>query len=89
MWIRSSIVTTIKEGDKIEKDVVHLSMPPTLEDRSYRTMWAFGNHNHVSSAEVHSTTRDNGTIVAIFEQECVSGPNDKKPMVATRICGMG
>lgn len=56
MWIRNSIVTAIKEGDKLEKDVVHLSMPPTLEDRSYRTMWAFGNHNRVSSAKVHSTT---------------------------------
>jgi hypothetical protein len=82
MWIRSSIVTAIKEGDKIEKDVVHLSMPPTLEDRSYQTMWAFRNHNHVSSVEVHLTTQDNGTITSIFEQECVSGPNDQKPMVA-------
>jgi hypothetical protein len=56
MWIKSSIATTIKERDIIEKDVVHLSMSPTLEVRSYRAMWAFGNHIHVSSVEEHLTT---------------------------------
>jgi len=56
MWIKNSIVTTIKEGGIIEKNVVHLSMPPTCEARSYRSMWAFGNHIRVSSVEEHFTT---------------------------------
>jgi hypothetical protein len=30
-WIRTLIVTTIKKGETIEKDVVHRSMPPTFK----------------------------------------------------------
>jgi hypothetical protein len=35
MWIRTFIATTIKEGDIIDKDIVHMSMPSTLEVKSY------------------------------------------------------
>jgi hypothetical protein len=44
-------------------------------------MFAFGNHNCVSNAEEHLTTFDSG-VVATFEQECRSGPNDQKPILA-------
>jgi hypothetical protein len=44
-------------------------------------MLAFGNHNRVSSAKEHLTTQNNGIVAAIFEQECVSRPNDRRPMV--------
>jgi hypothetical protein len=54
----------------IERDVVHMLMPPTFEAKSYCAMWAFGNHIHVSSVKKHLTTFDNG-VVATFEQECV------------------
>jgi hypothetical protein len=33
-WIRSSITIAIKKGETIEKDVVHISMPP-IEAKSY------------------------------------------------------
>ncbi len=49
-WIRNSITTTVKEENKIEKDAMHVSMPPTFEARSYQAMWVFGNHIRVSSA---------------------------------------
>ncbi len=35
MRIRILSVTTIKEGKTIEKDAVHMSMPPTFKARSY------------------------------------------------------
>jgi hypothetical protein len=66
MWIRTCIATSIKEGDILDKDIVHMSMPPTLGAKSYRTMWALGNHIHVSSAEEHSTTCDSG-VATTFE----------------------
>jgi hypothetical protein len=69
-WVRSLIVVVIKNGDVIEKDVVHMLMPLTFEAKSYQAMWAFGNHIHVSSAEEHLTTFDNG-VPKTFEQECV------------------
>jgi hypothetical protein len=34
MWIKNSVATTIK-GEQIDKDVVHLSMPPTFKAKSY------------------------------------------------------
>ncbi len=40
---------------------------------------AFGNHICVWSAEEHLTTHDNG-VVAILEQECISRPNDQRPI---------
>jgi hypothetical protein len=66
IWIKSSIVVVVKEGEPIEKDVVHLSMPPTFKAKCYQTMWALGNHLHVSSVEEHLTTCDNG-VTSIFE----------------------
>ncbi len=38
MCIRSSTTIAIKKGETIEKDVVHISMPP-IEAKSYQTMW--------------------------------------------------
>ncbi len=38
-------------------------MPPTLEVRSYQTMYAFGNHIRVSSAEKHLATCDSGVAI--------------------------
>lgn len=45
-------------------------------------MLAFGNHNRVSNVKEHLTTQNNCIVAAIFEQECVSRPNDRRPMVA-------
>jgi hypothetical protein len=35
MWIRTFIATIIKEGDIIDKYIMHMSMPPTLKAKSY------------------------------------------------------
>lgn len=51
--IRTTIVLGIKDGEQIDKDTLHMSMPPPLEARSYRTMYAFGNCIHVSNVEKH------------------------------------
>ncbi len=56
-------------------------MPPTLEARSYRSMYALGNHIHVVNVEKHLKTRDSG-VVATYEQAYVLGPNDQKLIIA-------
>jgi DNA gyrase/topoisomerase IV subunit B len=38
MWIRTLIITTFKERETIEKDVVHMSMPPTFKAKYYHVM---------------------------------------------------
>ncbi len=72
---RSLIIATVKNGDAIKRDVVHMLMPPTLWSKlkSYWAMWAFGNHIRVSIVEKHLTTCDSGVAIA-FEQEYVLGP---------------
>jgi hypothetical protein len=38
MWIRNVIAIVIKNGDKIDKNMLHMSMPPKLQARSYCAM---------------------------------------------------
>jgi hypothetical protein len=68
-------MSALNDGDTIGKDMVHTSMPPTLEAMSYRTMYAYGNHTCVANAKEHLIS-DCG-VVATFEQECILGPNDQ------------
>jgi hypothetical protein len=73
-WIWIVVASTFKGGDTIDQNTIHMSMPPTLEARSYQSMYAFGNHIHVVNAEKGLTTCDNG-VAATFEQACVSKLN--------------
>jgi hypothetical protein len=34
VWIRNAIVIAIKNGDKVDKNILHMSMPPKLQARS-------------------------------------------------------
>jgi hypothetical protein len=77
----NDVVSTMKEGETIDKYTLHVSMSPTFEARSYRTMFAFGNRFHVSNVEEHLTTFDSG-MAATFEHECRSRPNDQRPLLA-------
>jgi hypothetical protein len=48
-----------------------MSMLATLDVRSYRGMYAFGNHIRLSNAEKHLATCDSG-VATTFEQVCIS-----------------
>jgi len=80
VWIRIVISHAIKDGEEIDKDTLQMSMPPTLTTRSYRLIYIFENHNRVSSVEEHLTLDNN--VVATFEHECISRPNDYRLMLA-------
>ncbi len=67
MWIKASIASAIRNGEIIDKDTVHMSMLPRLEAMSYQSMYAYGNHIHVSSVEEHLKISDCGVVV-YFEQ---------------------
>ncbi len=62
MWTRSSITIAIKKGETIEKDVVHISMPP-IEVKSYQTMWVLVLIFMFLSVKEHLTTCDSGVVV--------------------------
>jgi len=67
MWIKASIASAIRNGEIIDKDIVHMSMLSRLEAMSYQSMYAYGNHIHVSSVEEHLKISDCGVVVS-FEQ---------------------
>ena len=65
----------------VEADVVSLSKPPSDLATKYCSIWAFGNHLRVASAEIHLTTCDSG-VAAIFRHLCRSGPRDRHLVLA-------
>jgi hypothetical protein len=65
--VRVTISSSIENSETIDINVIHMSMPPTLETTSYCAMYVFRNHLHVLSGEEHLTTSDNG-IAVTFEQ---------------------
>jgi hypothetical protein len=70
-----TIYDVIKDREEIDKDTLQMSIPPTLTTRSYRLIYAFENRIRVSSVEEHLTTLDSN-VVATFEHERISRPND-------------
>ncbi len=56
-------------------------MPPTLKAMSYRAIYAYGKFICVENAKEHLTINDYG-VMATFEQECVLGSNDQRPIRA-------
>ena len=53
-WILSAISDAINDGEKIDEEIIQLSIPPTLKATAYRSMFAYGNHIRVKSAETQS-----------------------------------
>ena len=65
----------------IHLNVTHLYQLPSQEATKYRSMWAFGNHIRVASAERQLVTSDSG-IAATFRRPCRSGLRDCNPVMA-------
>lgn len=63
VWVRGAISSTVKDGVVVDKKVMHMSMPLTLEATTYQIMYAFANHLQVSNGEDHLTTSDCGIVV--------------------------
>ena len=53
-------------------------LPPLDQTKSYRSMYAFGNHICVRSAHAQLTTMDSGVAIT-FRQLCRSGLKDTNP----------
>ena len=54
-----AVVRTMKEGiDEVQQDVRALMLPPSDQTKSYRSMYAFGNHVRVQSVHAQLTTMD-------------------------------
>ena len=80
-WILPAISKAINDGENIEEEVIQLSIPPTMKATAYRSMYAYGNHIRVKSAETNLVTMDSG-VAAVFGTTCRSSVNDRNPIEA-------
>jgi hypothetical protein len=82
IWFPKAVVRAIEEGtEEVQEDVRALMLPPSDAAKSYRSMYAFGNHIRVRSAQAQLTTMDSG-VAATFRQLCRSGLKDTNPKAA-------
>jgi hypothetical protein len=75
-WFKLEVSCAKTEGEDIDENVLVLSLPPSSQATSYRSMYAFKNHIRVHSAERTLTTVDSG-VAATFSQNCWSGVHAK------------
>lgn len=80
-WFGKALQKALSDGEEIENDIQVMALPPSSCAKSYRSMYAFGNHIRCASAEVTMKTIDCG-VAATFEQECRSSASDRNIVVA-------
>ena len=71
----------VAAGTEVQEYVFGLVLPPSCHAKSYRSMYAYGNHIRVRGANVDLSTCDSG-VVATFSQSCRSSRKDKNHMLA-------
>ena len=82
IWFSKAVLRAIEEGtEEVKQDVKALMLPPSDQTNPYRSMYAFGNHVRVRSAQAQLTTMDYG-VAATFRQLCHSGLKDTNPKSA-------
>jgi hypothetical protein len=69
-------------SEDVFKDVISISSPPLDLAIWYHSMYAFGKHLRVASAELHLSTTNLG-VITTFEQECHSHSNDCNTLMAS------
>jgi hypothetical protein len=80
-WFPNELGAQISRGDNVEDDVKALMIPPSRDAKSYRSMYAYGNHIRVRAAEVDLNTCDSG-VAATFSQACRASRNDRNMRTA-------
>jgi hypothetical protein len=76
VWFSKAVIRAIEDSNEdVPQDVKALMLPPSDVAKSYRSMYAYGNHLRVRSAETQLTTADSG-VAATFRQLCRAGTKD-------------
>lgn len=76
VWFPNALKESISRGDDIEPDVMMLGSPPSYNARSYRAMYAYGNHYRTRASEVDLLTCDSG-VAATFATPCRASSSDR------------
>ena len=81
-WLRKEIENAKEQGMNVPNDVEDSSTPPSVRAQRFRSMYAYGYHFRVKSAEEgFSKTCDSG-VAAMFHRSFRSGRLDHNPVHA-------
>jgi hypothetical protein len=70
IWLSKIVIQAMEIGiQEVDKDVRALMLPPSNQTKSYRSMFAFGNHIRVCNCEKQLTAMDSG-VAATLQQLC-------------------
>ena len=75
-WFRAEIETTKEAGHAIPEDVEDSSNKPSLQAQRFKSMYAYGYHYRVKSAEESITKTCDFGVAAFFRRPCRSGRRD-------------
>ena len=80
-WFPVVVQDEMNQGTDVFMDVQALLMPPSRNAKSYKSMYAYGNHIRVQSIEANMNTCDSG-VAATFSQACRASSSSRNVRTA-------
>ncbi|KAG0584842.1 hypothetical protein KC19_3G238500 [Ceratodon purpureus] len=80
-WLRDTVVNEIEAGQDVDSSLEALAKFPRRRAKKYRSLYAYGYHLRVRSAEADLKTCNSG-IAATFIRRCRYGLRDRNPVLA-------
>jgi len=81
-WFKDDVQTAIQQGVEVPEDVEDSSNLPSMEERSFKSMYLYGYHFRIKSAEGSAKTTCDSGVAAVFRQPCCSGRRDNNMLNA-------
>lgn len=81
-WIRSEVEAQERAGVAIADEVADTSRPPSLQAQRFKSMYSYGYHYRVKSAEETITKTCDSGVAAFFRRPCRSGRGDENEVDA-------
>ena len=71
-WLEADVKAAIDQGMVVPEDVEGSSKPPNLQAQRYRSMYSYGYHFRVKSAEDNANNTCGSRVAATFWRPCRS-----------------
>ena len=76
-WLEEDVQKAIEERQLVPNNVEDSSKLPSIQAKRYRSMYAYGFHFRVRSAEQSITSTCDSGVAVVFRQPCRSGRRDR------------
>lgn len=76
-WLEEDIENSLKQGGLVPEDVQDSSKLPSLEARTFKSMYAYGFHFQVKSVEQSGKKTFDSGIAVVFQEPCRSRRRDQ------------